>query len=122
MRLRNLLLLICTLLMLPMVAHAQAASKINLAWSYAQNPQRPATNFVVQRAVQVGGVCPATLTDLATIPVTQLAYLDAAVTLNITYCYAVLASDATGRSVPTPTATGGIFTLTAPGSLIITYQ
>jgi len=98
-----------------------AFGQVDLAWTYTQSPQRPATTFVVQRCqvVPPATACAnmADLTGATAIPVATPAYSDTTTALNTGYCFQVLAADTAGRSTPSNTLCAGKFILNAPGTL-----
>ena len=108
---------------IPRPAQAQTAHTITLTWAYTQNVQRPATSFVLQRCTQTAPPC--VLADVAgatAIAVTLRTYVDTTILANTMYCYALMAADSVGRSVPTPQVCGGAFDLTVPTQLLLTVQ
>jgi len=105
------------LLLCPTLALAQT----DLAWSYTQNVQRPATSFVVQRCQVVPPATACTnMSDLpagSALPVTTPSFSDTTAVLNTGYCYVVMAADTAGRSTPSNTLCAGKFVLNSPGTL-----
>ncbi|HEX7568468.1 MAG TPA: C25 family cysteine peptidase, partial [Anaerolineaceae bacterium] len=98
---------------------ASGATSLHITWSHTLSAADPeVSSYRLERAAALGG----TFTAIATLPQASTSFEDMGLATHTPYFYRLFATNSTGDSSPSPTASGTTrsLTLTAPKNLILT--